>query len=96
MGSPGGAREKISIDPKCVQAAHVEIMTVSTGIGLVQNVIVHMLERIRSMDEQQQQQQEKMVQGGHNYQHHLQQQHSERGINAIFEYLLTTMHHFHL
>jgi hypothetical protein len=48
LGSPGGARGRLSIDPRCLQHTNTELRTVSTGIDLVRNVMGHVLDNCES------------------------------------------------
>jgi len=42
LGSEGGARGRLSIDPKCIQSTNVELRTFDTGIGLLQQTIMQL------------------------------------------------------
>ena len=44
LGSPGGARGRLSIDPRCLQHTNTELRTFHTGIDLVRNCLGHVLD----------------------------------------------------
>lgn len=44
LGSPGGARGRLSVDPKCIVAANSEMRCDGTGIGLVKEAIVFLMD----------------------------------------------------
>ena len=52
LGSPGGARGRLSIDPRCLQWTNTELRTVGTGVGLVQGVLGQVLESCGRYGEQ--------------------------------------------
>jgi hypothetical protein len=39
LAGPGGARGRLSIDPRCIQAAHVELQSPDTGVSLLWEAI---------------------------------------------------------
>jgi len=47
MGSPGGARGRLSIDPRCLSAASLELRTVDTGVRLIKDALLCALARSR-------------------------------------------------
>ena len=49
LGSPGGARGRLSIDPKCVMAANSEFRNDATGVGLLKEIIVRLIDSARSL-----------------------------------------------
>jgi len=44
LGSPGGVRGRLSVDPKCVQATNTELRFPETGVGLVKEALARILE----------------------------------------------------
>ena len=44
LGSPGGARGRLSIDPKCVMAANTEFRNDATGVGLLKEAFKHLVD----------------------------------------------------
>jgi len=44
LGSPGGARGRLSTDPKCIVAANSELRCDNTGIGLVKDAIAFLMD----------------------------------------------------
>ena len=50
LGSPGGARGRLSVDPKCIMAANSELRSEGTGIGLLKEAIAYVIETSRSSD----------------------------------------------
>jgi len=44
LGSPGGARGRLSVDPKCIMATNAELRCEVTGVGLLKEVIVRLME----------------------------------------------------
>ena len=42
LGSEGGARGRLSIDPRCIQSTNVELRTFDTGIGLLQQIMMQL------------------------------------------------------
>lgn len=44
LGSPGGARGRLSIDPKCIIAANTEFRNGETGVVLVKEAFKHLLD----------------------------------------------------
>ena len=50
LGSPGGARGRLSVDPKCIMAANSELRSEGTGIGLLKEAIAYLIETSRSND----------------------------------------------
>jgi hypothetical protein len=50
LGGPGGARGRLSVDPKCIVAANAELRSEGTGIGLLKEAIAYLIETTGSID----------------------------------------------
>ncbi len=44
LGNPGGARGRLSIDPKCIMATNEELRDEKTGVGLLKEAVFHLME----------------------------------------------------
>ena len=53
LGGPGGARGRLSVDPKCITAANSELRAEGTGIGLLKEAIAYLIQTTGSSDNSQ-------------------------------------------